>query len=125
MKHLIKIDKVLETITKSQSDAIHEIKNNKISINKVAQQSGIARQIFYNSPIITLYIEKYISLKTDCSVFETIESLRAEICKKDEMIANLVQRDANISKCKAENQELVDEFISLQETIKSQEELIR
>jgi len=43
----------------------------------------------------------------------------------DEQIAGLVQRDATISKCKAENKELTDKIASLQATIRSQEDLIR
>lgn len=107
------------------ADAIQEIRNNKISINRVAKESGIARQTFYNNPIITAYIEAYIAANTSASPYETIETLREEIRRKDEQIAGLVQRDATVSKCRAENLELTDEIASLRETIKSQEELIR
>ena len=124
LKHLAKIDKVLETMTQARTNAFQEIKNNKISINRVAKESGIARQTFYNNPIIKAYIEKYLAANIDVSPYETIEMLREEIRRKDEQIAGLVQRDATVSKCKAENQQLTDEITSLQETIKSQEELI-
>lgn len=125
MKHLVKIDEVLATMVRKQADAVQEIKNNKISINRVAKESGIARQTFYNNPVITAYIEAYISANVPASPYETIETLREEIRRKDDQIAGLVQRDATISKCKAENQELTDEIASLRETIKSQDELIR
>ena len=125
LKHLSKVDEVLEAMTQAQTNAIQEIKNNKISINRVAKESGIARQTFYNNPIITAYIERYLAANTDASPYETIETLREEIRRKDEQSAGLVQRDATISKCKAENQALTDEIASLQATIKSQEDLIR
>ena len=125
MKHLVKVDEVLETMSQAQTDAIQEIKNNKISINRVAKESGIARQTFYNNPIITAYIECYLATNSEVSPYETIETLREEIRRKDEQIAGLVQRDATISKCKAENKELTDEIASLQATIRSQEDLIR
>lgn len=125
MKHLAKVDEVLETMSQAQTDAIQEIKNNKISINRVAKESGIARQTFYNNPIITAYIECYLAINSEVSPYETIETLREEIRRKDEQIAGLVQRDATISKCKAENKELTDEIASLQATIRSQEDLIR
>ena len=112
-------------MVQAQTDAIQEIRNNKISINRVAKESGIARQTFYNNPIITAYIEAYIAANTSASPYETIETLREEIRRKDEQIAGLVQRDATVSKCKTENLELTDEIASLRETIKSQEELIR
>ncbi len=64
-------------------------------------------------------------MNTAASPYETIETLREEIRRKDEQIAGLVQRDATVSKCKAENLELTDEITSLRETIKSQEKLIR
>ena len=91
----------------------------------LAKESGIARQTFYNNPSISAYIEAYITTNTTASPYETIETLREEIRRKDEQIAGLVQRDATVSKCKAENLELTDEIASLRETIKSQEELIR
>ena len=124
LKQLAKVDKVLETMTQAQTNAFQAIKNNKISINRVAKESGIARQTFYNNPIIKAYIEKYLAANIDVSPYETIEMLREEIRRKNEQIAGLVQRDATVSKCKAEIQQLTDEVTSLQETIKSQEELI-
>lgn len=125
MKHLAKVDEVLASMVQAQTDAIQEIRNNKISINRVAKESSIARQTFYNNPIITAYIEAYIGANTAASPYETIETLREEIRRKDEQIAGLIQRDATVSKCKAENLELTDEIASLRETIKSQEELIQ
>lgn len=125
MKHLAKVDEVLASMVQAQTDAIQEIRNNKISINRVAKESGIARQTFYNNPIITAYIEAYIAANISASPYETIEILREEIRRKDEQISGLVQRDATISKCKAENQALTDEIASLQATIKSQDDLIR
>ena len=87
--------------------------------------SRISRQTFYNNPIITAYIEAHIATNTATYPYETIETLREEILRKDELISAMVQRDATISKCKAENQELTDEIASLRETVMSQEELIR
>ena len=78
-----------------------------------------------DNPIITAYIEKYLAANTDTNPYQTIETLRDEIRRKDEQIARLVQRDATISECKAKNQELMDEIASLRTTIKSQEELIQ
>ncbi len=125
MKHLSKVDEVLASMVQAQTNAIHEIRNNKISLNRVAKESGIARQTFYNNPIITAYIEAYIAANTTENPYETIEMLREEIRRKDEQIAGLVQRDATVSKFKAENQELKDEIVSLRETIKSQETLLQ
>lgn len=125
MKHLIKITEVLDTIVKSKTEAIQNIKTNKISINKVAKDAGIARQTFYNNPIMTAYIEKYIEVNSIDNPYETIEVLRSELRRKDDQINGLVQRDATVSKYKAQNKALTDEIASLQETIKSQEELIQ
>ena len=125
LKHLAKVDEVLAMMVETQENAIQEIKSNKISINRVAKESGIARQTFYNNPVITAYIEKYLETYVGVSPYETIDSLREELKRKDEQIAGLVQRDATVSKCKAENKALTDEVASLQATFKSQEELIQ
>ena len=125
MKHLIKITEVLDATVQAQSEAIQNIKTNKISINKIAKDAGIARQTFYNNPIITAYIEKYIENNTIDNPYKVIEALRNELKRKDEQITGLVQRDATVSKYKAQNHELTNEIVSLQATIKSQEELIR
>jgi len=125
MKHLIKIDEVLETMTTVQANAVQSIKDNKISINRVAKESDIARQTFYNNPLLTAYIEKYLAAHSIDSPYETIEALREDIRRKDEQISKMVQRDATVSKYKAKNQALTDEIASLQATIRSQEDLIR
>lgn len=125
MRHLAKVHEALESVAQAQASALHEVKANKISINRIAKESGIARQTFYNNPIIAAYIEKYIAAHAATNPYETIETLREEIRRKDEQIAGLVRRDATISKCKAENRELTDEIVSLRATIQSQEELIR
>ena len=124
LKHLIKIDEVLEEMVSAQTIAIQDIKNNKISINRISKESGIARQTFYNNPIIITYIEQYLAIKSVNNPYETIETLKEELRHKNEQIAKMVQRDATISKYKAKNKELTDEIVSLQATIKAQEELI-
>ena len=125
MEYLIKVDDVLNKITTTRAEAIQTIKSEKVSINKVAKESGISRQTFYNNPIITSYVEKYIEIYVKESPYETINNLKEEIKNRDEQIEKLVQRDANIAYYKAENKELSDEVESLKATIKSQEEMIR
>ena len=125
MEYLIKVDDVLNKITTTRAEAIQTIKSEKVSINKIAKESGISRQTFYNNPIITSYVEKYIEIYVKESPYETINNLKEEIKNRDEQIEKLVQRDANIAYYKAENQELSDEIESLKATIKSQEEMIR
>lgn len=125
IEYLIKVDEVLNQITTARAEAIQTIKNEKTSINKIAKESGISRQTFYNNPIITSYVERYIEMYVKESPYETINNLKEDIKNRDEQIEKLVQRDANISYYKAENQELSDEIESLKATIKSQEEMIR
>lgn len=125
MEYLIKVDDALNKITTARAEAIQTIKSEKTSINKVAKESGISRQTFYNNPIITSYVEKYIEIYVKESPYETINNLKEEIKNRDEQIEKLVQRDANIAYYKAENKELSDEVESLKATIKSQEEMIR
>ena len=124
MRHLVKIEEVLAVMTQAQTNAIQEIRNNKISINKVAKESGISRQTFYNNPILTAYIEAFINMNTSPNPYELIDSLREEIRRKDNQIAAMVQRDATVSKCKAEIAELTEEIVSLRATISSQESLL-
>ena len=125
MKHLEKLDEVLTQLTQVQEDAIQDIKDNKISINRVSKDAGIARQTFYNNPILVAYVEKYIAERGVESPYETIDYLREEVRRRDKQIEGLVQRDATVSKYKAENKALKEEITSLQATIKSQEELIK
>lgn len=102
----------------AQTTAIQDIKDKKISINRVAKESGFAKKTFYNNPIITSYIEQYLLAYSVDNPYETIEALRDESRSKDE-------QDATVSKYEAQKHELTDEIVSLQATIKSQEELIR
>ena len=125
LKQLVKITEVLDSTTSSQKTAIQQLKASKISINKVSQDTGIARQTFYNNPILAAYIEKYAEANGVESPYEVIDALRSELRRRDEQITGLVQRDATAEYYKAQAQALTDEVASLQETIKSQEELIR
>ena len=125
LKQLIKITEVLETIIGFRRTAIQQLKSNKISINKISQDAGIARQTFYNNPILATYIEKYAEVDAVESPYDVIDAIRSELRRRDEQIAGLVQRDATVEYYKSQAQALTDEVASLQETIKSQEELIR
>jgi hypothetical protein len=102
-----------------------QLKSNKISINKISQDSGIARQTFYNNPILATYIEKYAEANAIENPYDVIDAIRSELRRRDEQIAGFVQRDATVEYYKAQAQALTDQVASLQETIKSQEELIR
>ena len=76
MEYLIKVDDALNKITTARAEAIQTIKSEKTSINKVAKESGISRQTFYNNPIITSYVEKYIEIYVKESPYETINNIK-------------------------------------------------
>ena len=78
----------------------------------------------YNNPIIKQYIERYIEANALPDPYDVTESLREELRTKDNMVERMAQRDATLSKYKAQNKELTDEAASLLATIKSQEALI-
>lgn len=125
LKQLVKITEVLDTTINVQQTSVQQLKSNKISINKISQDSGIARQTFYNNPILAAYIEKYAEANAIENPYDVIDALRSELRRRDEQIAGFVQRDATAEYYKAQAQALTDEVASLKETIKSHEELIR
>lgn len=125
MKHLCKIQETLDTLKHNQEEAAASLKENKPALNRIASMGNIARQTFYNNPLLTEYIEQYWKANAAENPFDTIERLRNEIRIQDERIKNMVKRDAETLIYKNRISELEEQIHSLKETVKSQEMVIQ
>ena len=124
LKHLVKIQEMLASAVQAQNDAIREVKEHNLSINRIAKETGISRQTFYNNPILLQYIEHYLDANVLANPYDVIESQKESIRSKDAQISEFVKRDATVEKYRAQNDALLEQIASLQATIRSQEDLI-
>ena len=56
LRHLCRIQEALDALREGQKFAIRSVWENKATIASVARQSHVARQTFYNNPILTEYV---------------------------------------------------------------------
>jgi len=115
--YLVKIEECILKVYKRENEAKKLITNNNVSIKNMSENANIARQTFYNVPILSEYVNYNskefdkigISLKLSSSS-EEIQELKADI--------ELMQkRDIEIEKLKKDIEELKQELKTKDYTI--------
>ena len=97
---------------------------NKATIASVARQSHVARQTFYNNPLLTEYVNAWLKEYAVENPFDTIERLREALRDETEKVRKMVARDADVSKYKAMVVDLKDEVAALKKTVATQSDTI-
>lgn len=124
MHHLCRIQEALDTLRDGQKAAIRSVWENKATIASVARQSHVARQTFYNNPILTQYVNAWLKEFAIENPFDTIDRLREALRDETEKVRKMVARDADVSKYKAMVVDLKDEVAALKKTVATQSDTI-
>lgn len=118
IKHLQKIEQVLESIFARQETLLTEIKNNKPSLLKISTEANIARQTLYNNPILKAYIEFRIEEYNVNDISNKNQILQDKIKELNDVIEKMQVRDVNIELLKHEVTSLKEELkINKKETL--------
>ena len=124
MHHLCRSQEALDTLRDGQKAAIRSVWENKATIASVARQSHVARQTFYNNPILTQYVNAWLKEFAIENPFDTIDRLREALRDETEKVRKMVARDADVSKYKAMAADLKDEVTALKKTVAMQSDTI-
>ena len=122
MHHLCRIQEALDALRDGQKAAIRSVWENKAT--SVARQSHVARQTFYNNPLLTEYVNAWLKEYAVENPFDTIERLREALRDESEKVRKMVARDADVSKYKAMVVDLKDEVAALKKTVATQSDTI-
>lgn len=109
-KYLQKIDQAIYSLFETEMKAQEDTSRNYVSIKRISKETDIARQTFYNLPILSEYIEH-------CSKeFEKIDTsyrLKRALDKNQEyqkQIQQMVKRDVEYMELKRENSKLKEDI---------------
>lgn len=123
LKQLEKIDIAIQRRTEILDKAKKDIKENKINISSIADETGISRKTFYNNELLKTYVEYYITneeydnnlKKENDNLKEEFDKLVDKYNKEVEQINLLIMKDINFENLKYENEEILKENNMLKE----------
>ncbi len=110
LKHLIKIEDVISEKLENQSKMLESFKENKISVLSISEESKIARQTFYNNPILKEYITFVLDNSDLVDPYKKIDTLNAKLYELQEMVTQMQIRDVNLEILYQEKENLKDEL---------------
>lgn len=95
LKHLVKIENVISDKLENQAKMLEIFKENKISVLSISEESKIARQTFYNNPILKEYIDFTIESSDLVDPYKKIDELSSKLSELQEMIIQMQIRDVD------------------------------
>lgn len=110
LNHLIKIENVVSEKLQKQSKILDDFKNNKISLLSISEESKIARQTFYNNPILKEYINYLIDNYDLVDPYKKIDILNNKISELQEIITQMQIRDVDFELANHEKEVLKNEL---------------
>ena len=110
LKHLIKIEDVISEKLENQSKMLESFKENKVSVLSISEESKIARQTFYNNPILKEYITYVLDNSDLVDPYKKIDALNAKLSELQEMVTQMQIRDVNLEILYQEKENLKDEL---------------
>lgn len=110
LKHLIKIEDIISEKLENQSKMLEIFKENKVSVLSISEESKIARQTFYNNPILKEYIAYVLDNSDLVDPYKKIDALSSKLSELQEMVAQMQIRDVNLEILHQEKETLKDEL---------------
>lgn len=124
LEQLNKIEIAITQAFRIQEEHKNAIKETKPSVNKLASQTGIARQTFYNNPLLKAYAEYRIAEYHNSDVNKKNDKLMERITHLENKVKLMSERDvgiellrrkvsmleSNIKTLKQENKELHEKY---------------
>lgn len=110
LKHLIKIEDVISKKLENQSKMLENFKENKVSVLSISEESKIARQTFYNNPILKEYITYVLDNSDLVDPYKKIGELSSKLSELQEMITQMQIRDVNTELLYQDKEKLKDEL---------------
>lgn len=111
-RQLIAIDTAIQKRLDAASEAKAILKDSKINVSTIAEDTKIARKTFYNNDILKAYIEEHTSSALDDETASASDLAKAEakIAELTQQVNGFVMRDIDTQNLWHENNKLLKEI---------------
>ena len=111
-RQLVAIDTAIQKRLDAASEAKAILKDSKINVSTIAEDTKIARKTFYNNDILKAYIEEYTSSASDDETASAsdLDKAEAKIAELTQQVNGFVMRDINTQNLWHENNKLLKEI---------------
>lgn len=119
LQYIIKIEPFIQEAFDKENEVKAILSNNSISVKNLSEQAKIARQTFYNVPLLSEYVAYNTKEFEKVNISAKQNSSNAEIQRLKEEIEALHLRDIMIEELKLQLEEAQVELKRKNETIKA------
>ena len=109
-EYLQQVDEAINTLFETELKAQEETSRNYISIKRVSKETNIARQTFYNIPILAEYIEQCSRDFDKVDISYRLRRAQQKNIEYQEQIQEMVKRDVEFMELKRENSKIKEEL---------------
>lgn len=116
-QYILKLEKSISLIFKSETELQNTFAKNKISTKTISESTNIARQTFYNVPILNEYVNFCTDEFNKISMLAKYSSMTEELQELKEKVKEMQKRDVQLELLKNEIKELKKSLKSKEEKI--------
>ena len=115
LKQLSIVDDAIQKKINNLSEAKETIKNSRINISNISNETQIARKTFYNNELLRLYVESNSEIDDEKNVSESeFTRLKEKYDIQNQQIKDLLLKDIETESLRQDNEILEREISNLQ-----------
>lgn len=116
-KHLLNIETAIAKRKSKYDELERELKDNKITLSCISDDTEISRQTLYNNGELKAYINLRMVQINELNPYHKIDELKKEINKLDKKLQLMVERDIDTEILRNENELLLEQIKNKDNTI--------
>lgn len=121
-KHLLNIETAIASRESKYNELLHELKENKVTLTSISDDTKISRQTLYNNNELKVYIN-FRTLQTDeLNPYHRIDELKDKINKLNEKLELMINRDIDTEILRNQNETLLEQLKNRDNTINRMKE---
>lgn len=106
LSQIKKLEEAIAIETERYRAARSEMKSHTLSVSTLSKASGISRATFYNKPLLRKYVDAARQAYAIKDESAELERLQKELSEKNEALAKMLEREAELVILAAENRRL-------------------
>lgn len=110
MRELVKVEAGIQSLVESVEEALKTLKESKLTKQRVAEVSGLARATLYNNEVVDAYVKARIEDNPVGSLVQREDKLRRELEDERRKVRLMQERDAEIILLRKRVEELENEM---------------
>lgn len=116
-KHLLNVEKAITNRESKCHELLHELKNNKVTLSSISDDTKISRQTIYYNKELKVYIN-FRKLQIDeLNPYYKVSELKDEINKLNEKLKLMINRDIDTEILRNKNKNLLEQIKNRDNTI--------